>query len=108
MQRTNRKTRSSLAAVIGFSTTNNFRGETKMNTTTLQKIPATKAKLSAVTIDSATLTRAESRMLSAARKLDESDFEFIVGMMEIHAHNHPAAAFVKPKQAFRLVQGGAA
>lgn len=79
-----------------------------MNATTRKNAPAIKAKLSAVLTDTSALSKAEARMLSAARKLDESDFEFIVKMMQIHAHDNPARAIVKGKPEFVLIHGSAA
>lgn len=108
MQHIKRKAPIGLAAGIGARTTHNITERTAMNTSTHRKAPATKAKLSAVTNDFASLTLAESKMLSAARKLDEYDFDFIVRLMQIHAHDNPARAIVKGKPEFVLIHGGAA
>jgi hypothetical protein len=108
MQTAKRKAPIGLEAGIGARTTNNILERTEMDTSTSRKAPATKAKLRPVMTETSTLTRAESRMLSAARRLDQHNFEFITKLMELHAHDHPAAAIVKSKPAFRLVQGGAA
>lgn len=108
MQAAKRKTPVSFAGGTGVRTTHNITERTEMNTNMRRKAPATKAKLSAVLTDTSALTKAEARMLSAARKLDESDFELIVQMMTIHAHDNPARAIVIGKPEFVLIHGGAA